>query len=99
MSSSPYRRVTVKIENVNLAMVLATDIQYIRFKSCGKYLCTLYKCMGVCLQILQTKGLERRLVAACFRHARIMMTIGLPPHTQNTLKNLFFKLLNNDDEK
>ena len=58
MSSSPYRRVTVKIENVNLAMVLATDIQYIRFKSCGKYLCTLYKCMGVCLQILQTNLLK-----------------------------------------
>ena len=32
MSSSPYRRVTVKIENGNLAMVLATDIQYIGYK-------------------------------------------------------------------
>ena len=28
MSSSPYRRVTDEIENGNLAMVLATDIQY-----------------------------------------------------------------------
>ena len=67
MSSSSYRRVTDEIENGNLAMVLATDIQYIRFKSCGKYLCTLYKCMGVCLQILQTEYLkvkfQRRLVA------------------------------------
>ena len=33
MLSSPYRRVTVEIENGNLAMVLATDIQYIGFKS------------------------------------------------------------------
>ena len=34
MSSSPYRRVTVEIENGNLAlaMVLATDIQYIGYK-------------------------------------------------------------------
>ena len=32
MSSSPYRRVTVKIENGNLAMVLAADIQYIGYK-------------------------------------------------------------------
>ena len=28
MSSSPYRRVTDEIENGNLAIVLATDIQY-----------------------------------------------------------------------
>ena len=32
MSSSPYRRVTIEIENGNLAMVLATDIQYIGYK-------------------------------------------------------------------
>ena len=32
MSSSPYRRVTVEVENGNLAMVLATDIQYIGYK-------------------------------------------------------------------
>ena len=32
MSSSPYRRVTVEIENGNFAMVLATDIQYIGYK-------------------------------------------------------------------
>ena len=32
MSSSPYRRVTVEIENDNLAMVLATSIQYIGYK-------------------------------------------------------------------
>ena len=32
MSSSPYQRVTVEIENGNLAMVLATDIQYIGYK-------------------------------------------------------------------
>jgi len=32
MSSSPYRRVTVEIENGNLAMVLATDMQYIGYK-------------------------------------------------------------------
>lgn len=32
MSSSPYRRVTVEIENGNLAMVLATSIQYIGYK-------------------------------------------------------------------
>ena len=29
MSSSPYRRVTFEIENGNLAMVLANDLQYI----------------------------------------------------------------------
>ena len=32
MSSSQYRRVTVEIQNGNLAMVLATDIQYIGYK-------------------------------------------------------------------
>ena len=34
MSSSQYRRVTVEVENGNLAMVLATDIhiQYIGYK-------------------------------------------------------------------
>ena len=32
MSSSLYRRVTDEIENGNLAMVLATNIQYIGFK-------------------------------------------------------------------
>ena len=32
MPSSPYRRVTVEVENGNLAMVLATDIQYIGYK-------------------------------------------------------------------
>ena len=32
MSSSPYRRVTAEIENGNLAMVLATDMQYIGYK-------------------------------------------------------------------
>ena len=32
MSSSPYRRVSAQIENSNLAMVLATDIQYIGVK-------------------------------------------------------------------
>ena len=32
MSSSPYRRVTDEIENGNLAIVLATDIQYIGVK-------------------------------------------------------------------
>ena len=32
MSSSPYRRVIVEIENCHLAMVLATDMQYIGYK-------------------------------------------------------------------
>ena len=32
MSSSAYQRVTVEIENGNLAMVLATDTQYIGYK-------------------------------------------------------------------
>ena len=58
MSSSPYRRVTVEIENGNLAMVLATNIQYIGYKGLRKYICTLYKFMGVCLQILQTDKLK-----------------------------------------
>ena len=49
MSSSQYRRVSAQFENCNLAVVLVTDIQI-----CGKYLCTLYKGMGVCLQILHT---------------------------------------------
>ena len=32
MSSSPYQRVTVEIEDGNLAMVLDTDIQNIEYK-------------------------------------------------------------------
>ena len=32
MSSSTYRRVTVEIENCHLAMVLATNMQYIGYK-------------------------------------------------------------------
>ena len=32
MSSSTYRRVTVEIENRHLAMVLATNMQYIGYK-------------------------------------------------------------------
>ena len=36
MSSSPYRRVTVEIENGILAMVLAIDIQYIGYKGLRK---------------------------------------------------------------
>ena len=32
MSSSPYQRVSAQFENSNLAMVLATDIQYIGVK-------------------------------------------------------------------
>ena len=38
MSSSPYRRVTVEIENGNLAMVLATDIHYLHEQSILIYL-------------------------------------------------------------
>ena len=52
MSSSPYRRVTFEIENGNLAMVLANDLQYIGNKGLGQVY--LYKFMEVCLQILQT---------------------------------------------
>ena len=43
MSSSPYQMVPVKIENVNLAMLLSgsTDIQYIRYEGlCQVYLCS-----------------------------------------------------------
>ena len=42
MSSSPYRRVTDEIENGNLAMVLATDIQYIGYKGLGTFVCVRY---------------------------------------------------------
>ena len=37
MSSSPYRRVTVKIENVNLAMVLATELRQVSLYSVQMY--------------------------------------------------------------
>ena len=65
--------------------VIATDIQV-----CGKYIYTLYKFMGVCLQILQLnfRGLERRLVAACYRYVSDNDKLD-SPYTQrlkNTLK-------------
>ena len=38
---------TKAIENGNLAMVLATEIQYIVIKVCDKHICTLYNFVGV----------------------------------------------------
>ena len=48
MSSSPYRWVTVEIENGNLAMALATDIQYIGYKGLRQvYLYSVQFCWGL----------------------------------------------------
>ena len=66
MSSSPYRRVTVEIEN-------GTDIQYIGYKGLRQvYLYFVQIYGGVYKYCRHTstkfnfKGLERRLVAACY---------------------------------
>ena len=58
MSSSPYQRVTVEIENGNLAMVLDTDIQNIEYKGLQQVYLYSVQIMGLCLQILQTYQLK-----------------------------------------
>ena len=101
MSSSPDRRVTVEIKNGNLAMVLATDIQYIGYKGFLRqvYLYSV-QIYGVCLQILQTswkltlKGLERSLVAACYRHVSDNDDNQTPHHKEHIKVGRPFKLLN-----
>ena len=96
MSSSPYRRVTVEIENGNLAMLIATDIQYIGYKGWRQvylYSVQIYGCLFTYIaEKLIFKGLERRLVAACYRY--VSDNDDNQTHKEHIKVGRLFKLLN-----